>query len=105
MTVTQLAPLHPGEVLLEEFIRPMALTQKQLGMDLGVNPRRINELVRGKRRVTPEMALRLARYFGTSVQFWVGLQADYDVDTAQEEWADKIAVEVKENPIARALAG
>ena len=104
MTVTQLAPLHPGEVLLEEFIRPMALTQKQLGIDLGVNPRRINELVRGKRRVTPEMALRLARYFGTSVQFWVGLQADYDVETAQEEWADKIAAEVKENPIARTLA-
>ena len=70
---------HPGEVLLEEFLKPLNLSQNRLARDLSVPPRRINEIVLGKRSVTPDTALRLARYFGTSERFWLGLQADFDL--------------------------
>ncbi len=91
----RMAPLHPGEVLLEEFMRPMGISQHQLGRDIGVSPRRINEIVHGKRAITAATALRLARYFGTSARFWLGLQADYDLDVAEDELSEKIVAEVK----------
>lgn len=95
MTVRKLTPLHPGEVLFEEFMKPMGLSQNRLGRDLGVPPRRINEIIHGKRSVTADSALRLARYFGTSARFWMGLQSDYDLETAEDKLSEKIANEVK----------
>jgi addiction module HigA family antidote len=95
MKTNRMAPLHPGEVLLEEFMRPMGISQNQLARDLGVPPRRINEIVHGKRGITADTALRLARHFGTSAQFWLGLQADYDLETEEIRLADRIAREVK----------
>jgi addiction module HigA family antidote len=81
----RLKPVHPGEVLLEDFLRPMGLSQTRLALAIGVPPRRINEIVLGKRGITADTALRLARYFGVSPQFWLGLQMDYDLDTAAEQ--------------------
>jgi addiction module HigA family antidote len=101
MTNEMLAPVHPGEVLLEEFLKPMNLSQNQLALSIGVHARRINEIVLGKRRVTAETALRLARYFGTSPQFWLGLQADYDLDVASDELGERLDREVR----AHAMAG
>ena len=103
MTVRKLAPLHPGEVLFEEFMKPMGLSQNRLGRDLGVPPRRINEIIHGKRSVTADSALRLARYFGTSAQFWMGLQSDYDLETAEDQLSEKIAREVKLSGPLRAV--
>jgi addiction module HigA family antidote len=94
-TQKKLAPVHPGEILLEEFMKPLELSQTRLGRDLGVSPRRINEIVHGKRSITADTALRLSRYFGTSAEFWLGLQSDYDLDTASDRLADRIAREVK----------
>jgi addiction module HigA family antidote len=85
MTEEKLKPVHPGEVLLEEFLEPMGLSQNRLALDIGVPARRINEIVLGKRRITADTALRLARYFGTSPQFWLGLQMDYDLDVAEDK--------------------
>lgn len=79
----KLPPVHPGEVLLEDFLQPMGISQYRLAKDLGVLPRRINEIVHGKRAVTADTALLLARYFRTSVEVWMGLQADYDVQNAR----------------------
>ncbi len=87
-TQRKLAPVHPGEILLEEFMQPLGLSQTRLGRDLGVSPRRINEIVHGKRSITADTALRLSRYFGTSAEFWLGLQTDYDLDTASDRLAD-----------------
>lgn len=78
--MTELANIHPGEVLLEEFLKPMAISQNRLAREIGVPPRRINEIVLGKRAITADTAVRLARYFGTSEKFWMGLQADYDLE-------------------------
>ena len=89
------APVHPGEILLEEFMKPLGLSQTRIGRDLGVSPRRINEIVHGKRSVTADTALRLSRFFGTSAEFWLGLQADYDLDTTSDRLADRILREVK----------
>ena len=94
-TQRKLAPVHPGEILLEEFMLPLGLSQTRLGRDLGVSPRRINEIVHGKRSITADTALRLSRYFGTSAEFWLGLQADYDLDTASDRLSERIAREVK----------
>ena len=94
-TQEKLAPVHPGEILLEEFMKPLGLSQTRLGRDLGVSPRRINEIVHGKRSVTADSALRLSRYLGTSADFWLGLQADYDLDTASDRLAGRILREVK----------
>ena len=94
MTEEQLRPIHPGEVLLEEFLKPMGLSQNRLALDIRVPARRINEIVHGKRRVTADTALRLARYFGTSPQFWLGLQMDYDLDLASDELAGRLEQEV-----------
>ena len=95
MTDKRLPPVHPGEVLLEEFLKPMGLSQNRLGLSVGVHPRRINEIVLRKRRVTAETALRLARYFGTSPQFWLGLQSDYDLDVAADELGERLEREVQ----------
>jgi addiction module HigA family antidote len=95
VTEKRLAPVHPGEVLLEEFLRPMGLSQNKLALSLGVHPRKVNEIVLGKRRVTAETALRLARYFGTSPQFWLGLQADYDLDVASDDLGERLDREVR----------
>jgi antitoxin HigA-1 len=93
-TSDRLQPVHPGEVLLEEFLKPMGLSQNQLALAIRVPARRINEIVHGKRRVTADTALRLARYFGMSAEFWLGLQMDYDLDVATEEIGDRIEREV-----------
>jgi len=82
-------------VLLEEFLKPMDLSQNRLALDIGVHPRRINEMVLGKRRVTANTALRLCRYFGTSPQFWMGLQSDYDLDIAADDLGDRLDREVR----------
>ncbi len=97
MNEKMLHPVHPGEVLLEEFLKPMGLSQNRLGLDIGVHPRRINEIVLQKRRVTADTALRLAKYFGNSPQFWIGLQADYDLDIAKEKLGSRLDQEVKIN--------
>jgi len=92
---------HPGEVLLEEFLKPMGLSQNRLALDIGVHARRINEIVLGKRRITADTALRLARYFGTSAQFWLGLQTDYDLDEAADTLGDRLEREVRTFVTAR----
>ena len=76
--------IHPGEVLLEEFLKPLGISQNRLARAMGVPPRRINEIVHGKRSITADTALRLARALGTSEQFWMGLQADYDLEEARK---------------------
>ena len=91
----KIPPLHPGEVLLEEFIKPMGLSQNKVGRDLGVSPRRVNEIVLGKRSVTADTALRLSRYFGNSPEFWMGLQMDYDLDEEMDSHSAQIEKEVK----------
>lgn len=91
----KLNPVHPGEVLLEEFLKPMGLSQNRLAIEIGVHARRINEIVLGKRRVTADTALRLARFFGTSPQFWMGLQSDYDLDVAEDALGDRLQKEVR----------
>jgi len=88
-------PIHPGEILLEEFLAPMQLSQNKIAADIGVPPRRINEIIHGKRRITADTALRLAHYFGMSPQFWLGLQMDYDLDVEEDRLADRLAEEVK----------
>ena len=94
MTQKMLAPVHPGEVLLEEFLKPLELSQNRLALNIGVPPRRINEIVLGKRRITAETALRLGRYFDTTPQFWLGLQADYDLDVASDALGGRLEREV-----------
>jgi antitoxin HigA-1 len=94
MTDLKLAPVHPGEILLEEFLKPLNISQNRLGRDLGVSPRRINEIIHGKRGITADTALRLSRHFGTSAEFWLGLQADYDLDMAKDRLADRLEHEV-----------
>jgi addiction module HigA family antidote len=94
MATTTLAPVHPGEVLLEEFLEPLGLSQYRLAKDISVPPRRINEIVHGKRSVTADTALRLARYFGTSDRFWLNLQASYDLDVEREKLGDRLDSEV-----------
>lgn len=82
MAKARLEPTHPGEVLVEEFLRPMGLSQNRVASAIGVPARRINEIALRKRSVTADTALRLAKYFGNSPQFWLGLQMDYDLDIA-----------------------
>ena len=95
MKKEKLHPVHPGEVLLEEFLKPMGLSQNRLALNIGVPPRRINEIVLGKRGITADTALRLAKFFGTSAEFWLGLQAQYDLDVTSEKLGDRLEQEVK----------
>ncbi len=83
----RLPNIHPGEILLEEFLIPMEVSQNALARATDVAPRRINEIVLGKRSITADTAIRLARYFGTSEKFWMGLQADYDLEEARHQLA------------------
>ena len=80
----KISPIHPGEILLEEFIKPLKISQYRLAKDIDVSQMKISEIVNKKRRVTTDTALRLSKYFGTSVEFWTGLQSDYDVDIAMD---------------------
>ena len=88
----KLAPVHPGEVLLEEFLTPLGVSQYRLAKDTSVPPRRINEIVRGMRGITADTALRLARYFGTTERFWLNLQAHYDLEVEKERLGDRLAL-------------
>ncbi len=88
-------PVHPGEVLMEEFLKPMSLSQNRLALSIGVHPRRINEIVLEKRGITADTALRLARFFGTSAQFWLGLQKDYELDVATDGLGRRLEQEVR----------
>lgn len=94
MATSKLAPVHPGEVLFEEFLQPMGLSQYRLAKNISVPPRRINEIVHGKRAATADTALRLARYFGTTARFWLNLQAQYDLDTEADRLGDRLDHEV-----------
>ncbi|MEO8480424.1 MAG: HigA family addiction module antitoxin [Gemmatimonadota bacterium] len=82
--MANIVPIHPGEVLMEEFLDPLAVTQHRLAVSIGVPPRRINEIVHGKRRITANTALRLARYFGTTDRFWLNLQTRYDLEIEKD---------------------
>jgi antitoxin HigA-1 len=90
----KLSPVHPGEILWEEFMQPLKMSQNWLGRKLRVPPRRKNEIVHAKRAVTADTALRLSRFFGTSAEFWLGLQADYDLDVARDKLSETIEREV-----------
>ncbi|MBN1939924.1 MAG: HigA family addiction module antidote protein [Candidatus Aminicenantes bacterium] len=93
--VRKLKPIHPGDILMEEFLKPMGLSQNHLALQIRVPARRINEIVLHKRRLTADTALRLARYFGNSPRFWMGLQMDYDLDVASDELSEKIDRDVQ----------
>jgi addiction module HigA family antidote len=93
---------HPGEILLEEFLRPLAISQNRLARSIGVPPRRINEIVLGKRRITADTDLRLARFFGMSEGFWLGLQGDHDLMKVRRQLADRLDREVR--PLSSAAA-
>ena len=90
--MTKMKPIHPGEFLLEEFLTPMQLSQNKIAVDIGVPPRRINEIIHGKRRITADTALRLAHYFQMSPQFWLGLQMDYDLDVGEDKLAGRLLI-------------
>lgn len=90
-----LPPVHPGEVLSEEFLKPMNLSQNRLAIGIGVPARRINEIVLGKRSITADTALRLAKFFGVSPEFWLGLQAQYDLDVTAEALGERLEQEVR----------
>lgn len=100
MARKKLLPIHPGEILLEEFLKPMGISQYRLSKDISVPPRRINEIVHGKRSITAGTALRLARYFGTSERFWMNLQSRYDLEVEKDKLGQRLIDEV--HPIAQA---
>ena len=90
-----LPPIHPGEILMEEFLKPMGISQYRLAKDISVPARRINEIVHGKRSITPDTALRLSRYFGLSERFWVNMQARYDLEIEKDKLRDRLVEEVQ----------
>jgi addiction module HigA family antidote len=94
MATKKMAPIHPGEVLLADFLEPMGLSQYRLAHDISVPPRRINEIVHGKRAITADTALRLARYFKTTERFWMNLQARYELETERDRLGDRLKSEV-----------
>jgi addiction module HigA family antidote len=95
MSKREIGPIHPGEILLEEFLKPMGLSQYRLAKDINVDPRRINEIVLGKRSITADTALRLALYFGSSERFWLNLQTRYDLEVQKDQLGDRLHEEVK----------
>ena len=95
MKTKKLAPVHPGEVLKEDYMDPLGLSANSLAKGLGVQPITVSLLIRGKRNISAEMALRLARYTGTSAQFWINLQGHYDLDVARDDLEKRIDIEVK----------
>lgn len=94
----KLPPVHPGEVLLEEFLKPLGISQYRLAKDISVPPRRVNEIVLHKRSITADTALRFALYFGTSEQLWLNLQNEYDLDVARDRLGDRLHHEVGRAP-------
>jgi len=99
MKTDWIPPSHPGEILFEDFLKPMGISQYRLAKEMKVYPHKINEIVHGKRSVTADTALRLARYFGTSAEVWMNLQALYDLETARDELEEQVLVEI--NPLSR----
>jgi addiction module HigA family antidote len=99
MPAKKLPPVHPGEVLLEEFLEPMEISQYRLAKDISVPPRRINEIVHGKRSITADTALRLSRYFGTSEKFWLNLQTGYDLEVERDRLGDRLEEEVLQRAV------
>jgi addiction module HigA family antidote len=95
MSVREIPPIHPGEILLEEYLKPMGISQYRLAKDIHVDPRRIHEIVHGQRSITADTALRLSRYFGTSERFWLNLQSRYDLELQKMELGDRLVREVK----------
>lgn len=93
-TTRKLAPIHPGEILLEDFLEPMGISQYRLAQDISVPPRRINEIVHGSRRISADTALRLARYFGTTERFWLNLQSRFDLEEQKDLLGNRLAKEV-----------
>ena len=91
----KLLPIHPGEILMEEFLKPMGISQYRLAKDISVPPRRINEIVHGKRSISADTALRLGRFFGISPQFWLNLQTRFDLEIAEDVLADRLEKEVQ----------
>jgi len=91
----KLAPIHPGEILIEEFLKPLGLSQYRLAKDISVPPRRINEIVHGKRSISADTALRLGRFFGISPQFWLNLQTRFDLGVAEDLMAERLEKEVQ----------
>jgi addiction module HigA family antidote len=94
------SPIHPGEILLTEFLNPMGVTQYRLAKDMGVSPRRINEIVRGRRAITADTALRLGRFFNMEAQFWLNLQTHYDMEVEMDALKDRLEKEVRPLPHA-----
>ena len=92
-------PIHPGEILLEDFLKPMQMSQYHLAQSIGVPPRRINEIVHGKRGITADTALRLGHFFRMEAQFWMNLQTRYDLETTREILADRLEEEVQMHPV------
>jgi antitoxin HigA-1 len=95
MRKTIIAPIHPGEILMEEFMKPLGISQYRVAKDINVPARRINEIVHGKRSITADTALRLSRYFNLSERFWLNLQARYDLEVEKDKLNDRITTEVK----------
>ena len=95
MPAATMPPVHPGEILLEEFLNPLGISQYRLAKDISVPPRRINEIVHGKRAVTPDTALRLARFFGTTGQFWLNLQSRYELELERDRLGERLQAEVR----------
>jgi addiction module HigA family antidote len=95
MRTNKMPPVHPGEILMEEFLTPMGISQYRLSRDISVPPRRINEIVHGNRSVTADTALRLGRYFGVSPQFWLNLQGHFDLEQEQDRLGDRLEQEVQ----------
>ncbi len=91
----KLPPVHPGEILKDEFLAPLGISQYRLAKDIGVPPRRINEIVKGRRAITADTALRLSRYFGLSAQFWMNLQTRYELDTTEDTLKGRLKKEVR----------
>ena len=94
MTQKKLSPIHPGEILEEEFLKPMGISQYRLAKDISVPPRRINEIVHGKRSITADTALRLGKFFSISAQFWLNLQTRYDLEVTEDLLSDRLDKEV-----------
>jgi addiction module HigA family antidote len=94
MAVRKLSPVHPGEVLQEEFLKPLGVSQYRLAKEISVSPRRVNEIVHGTRAITADTALRLARYFGTTDRFWLNLQARYDLEVERDRLGSRLEREV-----------
>ena len=96
MTKREFPPIHPGEILVEDFLKPMQISQYRVAQAIGVPPRRINEIVHGKRGITADTALRLGRFFGMEAQFWMNLQTRYELETTRDTLADRLDEEVRE---------